>query len=73
MKNLTLKCEKLTQNSIKIKKTPKTSIFDIPYYVSDNTKVSKVYKWKPKKNIDKLLEDIYLWLLENKNLWNYFK
>jgi len=73
LKNLTLKCEKLTKNSIKIKKTPKTSIFDIPYYVSDNTKVSKVYKWKPKKNIDKLLEDIYLWLLENKNLWNYFK
>ena len=53
LKDLTNKCQKLTKNKIKFNKKPKTSIFDIPYYVSDNKKVSKTYKWKPSYNIEK--------------------
>ena len=73
LKNLTSKCEKLTKNIIKFKKVPETSIFDIPYYVSDNAKISKTYRWKPTKNIDKILFDIYTWLTKNKYVLNYFK
>ena len=70
--DLTHKCEKLTKNKIKIKKISKTSKFDIPYYVSDNRKIKKFYRWKPSKNIDSILEDIYTWLNELKNLRNFF-
>ena len=73
LKQLTKKCEKLTKNKIKFKKIPKTSIFDIPYYVSDNKKISKVYKWKPSRNINKILDDIYIWLSTNKHIWRFFK
>jgi CDP-paratose 2-epimerase len=70
--DLTFKCEKLTKNKIKIKKIPKTSKFDIPYYVSDNKKIIRFYKWKPLKNIDNILKDIYTWLNKFGNVRNFF-
>ena len=72
LNDLTSKCEKLTKHKIKFKSISKTSIFDIPYYVSDNNKLKKFYKWKPSRNIDKILRDIYYWLSNNKNIKNYF-
>ena len=72
LKDLTIKCEKLTRNKIKFNSVSKTSIFDIPYYVSDNSKVKKFYNWKPSRNIDKILGDIYHWLFKNKTIKNYF-
>lgn len=72
LKKLTSKCQNLTKNKIKIKKIKNTSIFDIPYFVSDNSKIYKFYNWKPSKSVDLILNDIYKWLSENKNLRNYF-
>ena len=72
LNNLTIKCEKLTKNKITFKKISRTSIFDIPYYVSDNSKITRTYKWKPSKNIDDIIEDIYNWLSKNKYVRNYF-
>ena len=42
LKDLTAKCEKLTKNRIIIKKVPKTSVFDIPYFITNNSKVKNV-------------------------------
>jgi len=72
LKSLTDKCEKITKNKIKVEKISKTSVFDIPYYVTNNSKVKKNYKWKPEKNVNQILKDIYIWLINNKNLRNYF-
>ena len=56
-----------------ISKIKKTSIYDIPYYISDNRLVSNVYKWKPKNNIFNVVNDVYLWLKKNKSkLKKYF-
>ena len=73
LKDLTKKCENLTNNKIDIKKNSSTSEYDIPYYVTDNSKIKKFYNWKPKKKLDAIVQDIYKWLIENKNLRNYFK
>ena len=70
--DLTNKCEKLTKSKIKIKRIPKTSKFDIPYYVSDNKKIFKFYKWKPSKNMDDILYDIYTWLKRFKYVRSFF-
>ncbi len=73
LKNLTKICEKTTGNIIKFKKITKTSNYDIPYYISDNTKIMKTYRWKPKKDIKNIVKDIYSWLFKNKkNLIKYF-
>lgn len=62
LKKLTNLCEKITKNKIIIKKVKKESIYDIPYYITNNYKISKLYKWKPKKNITSILIDISNWL-----------
>ena len=72
LKELTAKCEKLTKNKIKIRRISKTSIFDIPYYVTNNSKVKKNYSWEPTKSVDQILKDINAWLIKNKILRNYF-
>ena len=53
LNQLTSICEKLTKNKIKFSKISKTSIYDIPYYITNNNLVTKNYNWKPKKNINK--------------------
>ena len=73
LNDLTYKCQKLTGNKIKFKKTMKTSIFDIPYYVTDNSKIKKSYNWSPDKNIDLIIKDIFVWLTDNKMILKYFK
>ena len=72
LKQLTNICEKITKNKIKIVKKPKTSIYDIPYYITDNKHVTKTYKWKPKKNIYDVVKDTYIWLLNNKKILNKY-
>ena len=73
LRNLTLLCQKITGNKILIGRKTKTSIFDIPIYVSNNFKIFKAYNWKPKNNVKSIVKDIYLWLYKNNKLWKYFK
>ena len=64
----------MTLNKIKISSIKKTSEYDIPYYVTDNTKVRKIYKWHPKKNFLDIVEDVYIWMIFNKKkLRKYIK
>ena len=68
LKNLTKICQNITGNKISIDKKRSTSIYDIPYFITDNHKVSRAYKWRPKKNINKIVYDITTWINNNKNL-----
>ena len=68
LKNLTKVCQKITLNKVKIFSKKNTSEYDIPYYVTDNSKVHKMYKWKPKKKIFHIIQDIYEWMLSNKKI-----
>lgn len=73
LNQLTSKCEKLIGHKLKIKRLKKTSIFDIPYFVTDNKKITKFYNWKPLIGIDQILKDVRKWLTENKKIKNYFQ
>ena len=66
LKDLTKICQKITFNKIKISSNKKTSEYDIPYYVTDNSKVKKIYKWKPQKKIFHVIHDVYKWMISNK-------
>ena len=70
---LSMKCEDITGNKLKLGKISKTSKFDIPYFITDNSKFQKHYKWKPKNNLNRILNDIFLWLKDNKKIRKYFK
>ena len=68
LSQLTKLCQKITGNKIKMGKVSKTSSYDIPYYLSDNTHVSNTYRWKPKRNINQVVMDTFLWLKKNKSM-----
>ncbi len=72
LKDLTRKCEIMTNNKIRIQKISKTSDYDIPYYVTNNNKIKKFYNWIPSKKIESILIDIYFWLKKNKKIRDYF-
>ena len=64
--DLTKKCQKITGNKLNIGKVVRTSIYDIPYFISDNSLVKATYNWSPKKNIDQIISDSFKWLNDNK-------
>ena len=66
LKNLTKICQNITKKKINISSKSRTSIYDIPYYVSNNSKVQKTYKWNPKNTIIDIVRDTHLWLDKNK-------
>ena len=73
LRKLTKICENVTKNKVKFIRVSKTSIYDIPYFVTDNKSVSRTYRWKPKKSINDIVNDTFIWLSNNKNnLKKYF-
>ena len=74
LKRLTKICQEITSNKLKITSQKKTSIYDIPFYVTNNSLVKKIYRWEPKKNIYEIVKDIYLWMkLNKKKIKKYIK
>ena len=72
LSQLTKICQETTGNKISFLKKPRTSIYDIPYFITNNKKVTKTYGWRPKKNINIVVQDIYKWMLINKKKLNKF-
>ena len=63
----------ITKNKIKIGRITKTSSYDVPYFISDLSYVKKLYKWEPKRNLKKVLSDLYSWMYHNTStLRKYF-
>tara|TARA_Y100001970_G_C14229351_1_gene857649 strand:- start:1869 stop:2867 length:999 start_codon:yes stop_codon:yes gene_type:complete len=62
---LTRMSENLTKNKIKIGSIKKTSPYDVPYYVSNINYVKKLYNWGPKRDLRKILADLYFWMKPN--------
>lgn len=58
-------CNLITNSKPKIVKIKKTSKYDIPYFNTSNKEVEKIYKWKVKRNIYNILNDIFKWQKEN--------
>ena len=66
-------CEKITGNKLKISKKVKTSIYDIPYYVTSLNKINRYSNWTPKISLEKGLNEIYKWMKLNQNrIRNFF-
>lgn len=62
---LTSLCREITSNSLEIESIPITRPADIKIYISDNTRVSTVTGWRPRKTINNIICDIYNWIKKN--------
>lgn len=62
---LTELCQKYSGNTINIKKVEETRVADIPYFITDNTKVEEATGWSPQIGREQILEEITHWLREH--------
>lgn len=62
---LTEYCKRITGNKIEVKQNKSNRPGDIKIYITDNSKVSSDFSWKPKKSQEDILVDIYNWISDN--------
>jgi CDP-paratose 2-epimerase len=62
---LTDLCRKHSGNTVNIKEEPQTRPADIPYYVTDNTKITTATGWKPARNPNEIVMEICQWIEAN--------
>ncbi len=62
---LTKLCQTATGNTIEIGAKPETSPVDLRIYVTDSSRVSKDFGWKPQRSVPDLVEDITRWVHEH--------
>jgi len=65
--NLTKICQNIFKTNYAPKQTKESRKGDIPYYVSDISKINKLSKWRPNTEINKTVEEIYFWIIKNKS------
>lgn len=58
-------CEKITGNKIQIDEVAETRTADLRIFITDNSKIESEIGWKPKKAVENIFTDIYLWIKEN--------
>jgi CDP-paratose 2-epimerase len=68
LKELTVLCEEVTGNKIKINRTVQNRDADIPIYISDNSLITNISNWKSKTRPDQIVNDIFNWLKSNEKL-----
>ena len=66
--NLTNKTDEIFNFKKRIFQIKETRYGDIPYYVTDNTKIYNKCGWKPEINVLKTIEEIFDWIKTNKIL-----
>jgi len=62
---MTTICEKITGNKIAIGSETETRPADLRMYITDNSLIEKEIGWKPKRNVEQVFKDIFLWIKNN--------
>lgn len=68
LRELTELCQQITGNSIPIKPVSKNREADIPYYVTDNSKVCRATDWRPKISLKEIIQEVADWIKENRQI-----
>ena len=65
LQELTMLCQEVTGNKIKIDKIAQTRQADIRMYLTDNSLVEKELNWKPEISPLQIIEEVYDWIKVN--------
>ncbi len=52
--------------TIALDRNPETGRADVPYYVTDNARVTAATGWAPRRSVDMVLDDVFSWLREHR-------
>ncbi len=58
-------CRQISGNKLKVGRDPRNRPGDIAVYLTDNRKVTRELKWKPRKPAITILNDIFNWIRNN--------
>ena len=65
LQEFTALCQEAVGRSVTISEEPVTNGVDIPWYVTDHSKISRQLKWKPKRSPRLIVESIVEWVRAN--------
>jgi CDP-paratose 2-epimerase len=63
-------CQKITGYEIPITPVVETRTGDVPIYITDSRKITETTGWKPKRNAENTLTEIYEWIHKYKDVVN---
>lgn len=66
LRELTALCEKISGRHIDIGKDPPTRPADVPYYVSDCSALAARSRWRPRRTVTDVADDIHRWLVDER-------
>lgn len=72
LKELTALCEARTGNSVKIEKVLDDRPGDVPYYVTDNSRVTEKFGWVPVRTVEQCVSDTADWIDANRAVLNSY-
>jgi CDP-paratose 2-epimerase len=67
LRELTTLCRQVTGRSVPLSEDPATRWGDVPYYVTDATRVRGEWDWRPTRSLDGLADDVYRWIRDNED------
>ena len=65
---LTDLCQEITGNKVKINKIKENRVADIPWYITDNSKISNLSGWQPTISKKQILTETFDWMKNNENI-----
>lgn len=63
---LTQTCQKIGLGRISVKGVKRERPGDVRIYITDNSKVAKETGWRPKRTLEKIIDDTYRWISSHK-------
>jgi CDP-paratose 2-epimerase len=66
LRELTDLCRERAVQAISIGHNGETSAADVPWYVTDNSRVTSATGWSPRRPLGTLLDDVFGWLREHR-------
>jgi CDP-paratose 2-epimerase len=61
-------CQQITGRKIPIRGQPETRPVDVPLYITDHHRITDLCSWRPSRNAEQTLGDIYEWIADNETL-----
>jgi CDP-paratose 2-epimerase len=58
-------CQEVVGREVPIAEEPETTAVDVPWYVSDHSRVSGLLNWEPRRGPKRIVEDIAAWIRAN--------
>ena len=68
LQEMTALCKEVTGQATSISTVSQTRPNDLIWYVTDNSRVSRAFGWKPKKSVKDTITDISQWIRSNRDI-----